>query len=96
MQRHLCEHFTRSLRVFKRCRSQTLRLLLSEKITGITHLDPKHHWELMLKMVLRQKFIIFCFTDYVYGLIMIMFIINIIIIIIIIFFVIFFIIFRYY
>ena len=97
MQRHLCEHFTRSLRVFKRCRSQTLRLLLSEKITGLTHLDPKHHWELMLKMVLRQKFIIFCFTDYVYGLIMIMFIINIIIIIIIIiFFVIFFIIFSYY
>ena len=40
----------------------------------------------MLKMVLRQKFIIFCFTDYAYGLIMIMFIIAIVIII---FFVIF-------
>ena len=79
MLRHVYEHFARSLSVFKQCGSQTLRLLLNEKITGLTHLNPKHHWELTLKMVLRKQFIIFCFTDYVYGLIKIMFIIIIII-----------------
>ena len=100
MLRHVYEHFPRSLRVSKRCRSQTLRLLLNEKITGLAHLNPKHHWELMLKMVLRQQFIIFCSTDYVYGLIKIMFIIiiiiTIIIIIIIYFSLLFFVMFRYY
>ena len=85
MLRQVYQHFARSLRVFKQCRSQILRLLLNEKITGLTHLHPKHHWELMLKMVLRQQFIIFCFTDYIYGLIM-----FIIVVIIIIYFLLFF------
>ena len=82
MLRQVYQHFARSLRVFKQCRSQILRLLLNEKITGLTHLHPKHHWELMLKMVLRQQFITFCFTDYIYGLIKFMFIIIILFIII--------------
>ena len=97
MLKHVYEHFARSLRVFKRCRSQILMLLLNEKITGLTHLNPKHDWELMLKMVLRPQFIIFCFTDYVYGPIKFMFIIIIgTIIIIIIYFSLFFFMFRYY
>ena len=100
MLRHVNEHFAMSLRVFKRCRSQILRLLLNEKITGLTHLNPKHHWELMWNMLFRQQFTIFYFTDYVYGRIKFMFIIIIIItiiIIIIIYFSLFcFVMFRYY
>ena len=34
---------------------QTLRILLNEKITGFIHFKPKHHWDLMLKMVFRHN-----------------------------------------
>ena len=34
---------------------QTLKILLNEKITGFTPLKPKHHWDLMLKMVFRRN-----------------------------------------
>ena len=83
MQRQVYEHSTRSLGVFNWRRSQTLRVLLNEKITGLTHLNPKHHRDLMLKMVLWEKCIIFCVADFVYFYYYI-------------FFIIFFIMFRYY
>ena len=34
---------------------QTLKILLNEKITGFTPLKPKHHWDLILKMVFRRN-----------------------------------------
>ena len=38
---------------------QTIRILLNEKITVFTHLKPKHHWDLVLKMVFRQNSLYF-------------------------------------
>ena len=36
-------------------RRQTLKILLNKKIAGFTPLKPKHHWNLMLKMVFRRN-----------------------------------------
>ena len=55
---HLYEHFTRSLRDFKRRIRQTLMILLNE-ITGFTHVKSRNHWELILKMVFRQNLLYF-------------------------------------
>ena len=38
---------------------QTLQILLNERITGFTLLKPKHHWDLMLKMVFRRNLLYF-------------------------------------
>ena len=38
---------------------QTLQILLNKRITGFTPLKPKHHWDLMLKMVFRQNLLYF-------------------------------------
>ena len=39
---------------------QTQKILQNAKITGLNHLKPEHHWDLMLKMVFRQYlFILF-------------------------------------
>ena len=38
---------------------QTLQILLNERITGFTPLKPKHHWDLLLKMVFRQNLLYF-------------------------------------
>ena len=46
---------------------QTLRILLNEKITGFIHFKPKHHWDLMLKMVFRHNDrFLFMFMDGLY------------------------------
>ena len=62
MQRHLYEHFNVpghsgflndvSVTLID---WQTLKILLNEKITGFTPLKPKHHWDLMFKIVFRRN-----------------------------------------
>ena len=37
----------------------TLRILLKEKIIGFIPLKPKHHWDLMLKMVFSHNMLYF-------------------------------------
>ena len=47
----------------------TLRILLSEKITGFIHFKPKHHWNLMLKMGFRHNLLYFALLIlFMYGL----------------------------
>ena len=38
---------------------QTLQILLNERITGFARLKPKHHWDLMFKMVFRRNLLYF-------------------------------------